>query len=82
MKKNIDLFKNFRKNIELLRIEKGLSTEEVAAKLRLSKKRVLDLEYGKYGRGTPKSEELFKIAKFFGVSVEDLVYKKAKVVLN
>lgn len=78
----MDLFKNFRRNLELLRIKKGLSTEEIAAKLKMSRKRIIDLEYGKHGRGIPKAEELFKIAKFLGVSAEDLVHKKGKVVLN
>lgn len=78
----IDLFENFRRNLELLRIEKGLSTEEMAEKLGMSKKRIIDMEYGKKGRGVPRAKELFDIAKFLGVSAEDLVHKKAKVLLN
>lgn len=82
MENSIDLFKDFRKNLELLRIEKGLSTEELAHNLALSRKRIIDLEYGKNGRGVPKSEELLNIAAYFQVKVDDLVHKKATVVLS
>ena len=82
MEKEIDLFENFRRNLELLRIDKGLSTEEMSVKLGMTKKRIVDMEYGKKGRGVPKAQELFSIANFLGVSVEDLVHKRAKVLLN
>jgi transcriptional regulator with XRE-family HTH domain len=78
----IDLFKNFRKNLELLRIERSLSTEELSVKLGLKKYRIIDLEYGKHGRGIPKAKDMFDISTFFGVTAEDLVHKKAKVVLS
>lgn len=82
MEKEIDLFENFRRNLELLRIDIGLSTEEMSVKLGMTKKRIVDMEYGKKGRGVPKAQELFSIANFLGVSVEDLVHKRAKVLLN
>jgi transcriptional regulator with XRE-family HTH domain len=81
MENNIDLFINFRRNLELLRIEKGLSTEQLSNELGMTKKRIVDIEYGKKGRGVPKAKELFNIAKFFNVTVEDLVHKKAKIIL-
>lgn len=77
-----DLFKNFRRNLELFRVEKGLSTEQLSTQLGMTKKRIMDIEYGKNGRGVPKAKELFDIATFFKVSVESMVHKKARVFLT
>lgn len=78
----IDFFKNFRRNFELLRTEKGLSKEELSIKLNMKPNRITDIEYGKHGRGVPKSFELFQIASFFGITVEIMVHAKAKVIFN
>lgn len=79
-KDEIDYFKNFRINLQVLRISKQLSAERLAELVGLgSSKRITDIEYGKHGRGTPKTEEVLKIAKFFNVSTDDLIHKIAKI---
>lgn len=82
MAKEVDYFKNFRVNLQLLRISKRLSAEQLALKIGASKKRITDFEYGKKGRGTPKAEELFKLSKVFDVTTEDLIFKQAKIILQ
>ncbi len=82
MKASIDYFKKFRTNLQLLRIANGYSAEQLSVKIGLSKKRITDFEYGKKGRGTPRSEEIFKLAKLFKVSGDDLVFKTAKIILE
>lgn len=80
MKKEIDFYKIFRHNLQLLRVERGLSAAELSAKLGMTANRITDLEYGKHGRGKPKSNELFAIAKFFGTTAEAIVFTKARVI--
>ena len=75
--KQIDFFVNFRVNVQLLRIEKGLSAKELSLALGFNEKRITNFEQ----THKPKAEELYAIAKFFSVSPEDLIYKKAKIVL-
>lgn len=74
-----DYFKKFRTNLQLLRVSKGFTAEELAEIIGISKKRITDFEYGKYGRGKPKAEELFKLSQIFGVTSEDLIFKDATV---
>jgi len=79
-KDGIDYFKNFRINLQVLRISKQLTTEKLAKLIgAASSKRIIDLEYGKHGRGTPKTEEVLKISKYFDVSAEDMIHKSAKI---
>ena len=74
----MDLFENFRKNIQLLRIEKGYSANELSIELGFSLRRVSNFEQSH----KPTSEELFIISKFFNIPTDDLVHKKAKVVFQ
>lgn len=77
-----DAFAKFRTNLTLLRISKGWSAADVSEWIGGKPKRVTDLEYGLKGRGVPKSAELIKLAAVFGVSLEDLVNKEAKIIFE
>ena len=76
--KQIDFFINFRVNVQLLRIVRGISAKELSIALGFNEKRISNFEQSH----KPKAEELYAIAKFFDVTAEDIVYKKAKVVLE
>lgn len=76
----MDVFDNFRRNLTLLRIEKGLTSEELSLSLGFSKGRVSNIEKSSHHR--PNVEELIILSKTFGKSLEDIVHKKAKVILE
>ena len=55
--------------VEQLRKERGLSQEEFAKKLRVSRQTVSSIETGKYN---PSLELAFAIAGFFGQRIEEI----------
>ena len=61
--------------VETLRRARGLSQEEFARALGVSRQTVSAIERGKYN---PSLELAFQLAEFFGMSIEEIfVYKKA-----
>ncbi|MBQ3077745.1 MAG: helix-turn-helix transcriptional regulator [Clostridia bacterium] len=62
--------------VETLRRARGLSQEEFARALGVSRQTVSAIERGKYN---PSLELAFQLAEFFGMSIEEIfVYKKAE----
>lgn len=74
----MDLYENFRTNIQLLRIEKRLSSKELSKALEFNERRISNLEQSH----KPTVEELVAIAEFFKVSSDSLIHKKAMVTFN
>lgn len=71
-------YRKFRANIRLLRYTTDLSAEQMGKQLKFVKHyRYVGLETGK--GGAPKLDEVEKIAEYFKVSIDDLLYKEAKV---
>ena len=58
-----------KNNLEYLRREKGLSQEELAEYLSVSRQTVISLEKGRYN---PSIMLAFKISKYFGKSIEEI----------
>ncbi len=58
-----------KNNLEVLRKERGLKQDELADVLEVSRQTIISLEKGKYN---PSIILAFKIAKFFGVKIEDV----------
>lgn len=59
--------------MELLRKEKGLSQEEFARAVRVSRQTISSIETGKYN---PSLELAFVISDYFGKTIEDIfIYK-------
>ena len=58
-----------KNNLEILRKERGLKQDELADVLEVSRQTIISLEKGKYN---PSIILAFKIAKFFGVNIEDV----------
>lgn len=58
-----------KNNLEALRKEKGLKQDELADVLEVSRQTIISLEKGKYN---PSIVLAFKIARFFGVKIEDV----------
>ena len=56
-------------NLKALRKAKGLSQEELAALLEVSRQTISSLEKGRYN---PSILLAFKIARYFGQSIEDI----------
>jgi transcriptional regulator with XRE-family HTH domain len=63
------------KHIKRIREEKGISQEELAEYLNVSRQAVSNWERGKT---EPDIETLHKIATFFDVNIEVLIYGKEK----
>lgn len=62
-----------KNRVELLRKEKGLSQEEFARIVRVSRQTISSIETGKYN---PSLELAFIIANYFGKRIEDIfIYK-------
>ena len=60
----------FMKNrLEELRKERGIKQEELAAELEVSRQTIGSLENGRYN---PSILLAFKIAKYFGMSIEEI----------
>lgn len=60
---------NLNNNVELLRKELGLSQEEFAKAIRVSRQTVSSIETGKYN---PSLDLAFVISDFFGKSIEEI----------
>lgn len=74
-----DEYSIFRYNVRLLRASRQLSSKELATAMGMRYAyRLIDLEYGRLKR-VPKISELTALAKFFDVSMEDLLHRKAVV---
>ena len=65
-----------KNRVEQLRKEMGLSQEEFARALRVSRQTVSSIENGKYN---PSLELAFQIADFFQKTIEELFLWKEKV---
>jgi hypothetical protein len=74
-----DLFyERFRTNLRILCGSKDKSMVALSEEMGLrSGKRITDLQYGH--RGNPTMEELHIITKYFGVSIDDILYKQAQI---
>lgn len=79
LKQTRDLsYDNFRRNLRILRGSQDLSAIELSDRLGLhSGSRCIDLEYGR--SGVPNVWELDTIAKYFQISIDDLLNKKAVI---
>ncbi len=58
-----------KNNLEKIRKERGISQEQLANELEVSRQTVSSLENGKYN---PSILLAFKMAKYFNVSIEDI----------
>lgn len=65
-----------KNKIDLLRKELGISQEQFAKSIRVSRQTVSSIETGKYN---PSLELAFAIAEFFGKTIEEIfIYEKEK----
>ena len=62
---------NLAKNMERLRKQKGLSQEKLARSADVANNTIIKMESGE--NKNPTLETLRKVAKAFGVSVDDLI---------
>ena len=68
----------FAYNLRLLRAARGISADNLAKELGFKKQsRLSDLEYRR--SAVPKIQELEAIGKYFGVTIDELLYKKGKI---
>lgn len=58
-----------KNRLEELRKERGIRQEELAAILEVSRQTIGSLENGRYN---PSIQLAFKIARYFGMSIEDI----------
>ena len=58
-----------KNRLEELRKERGVTQEELAALLEVSRQTISSLEKGRYN---PSILLAFKIARYFGMSIEDI----------
>ena len=58
-----------KNRLEELRLRRGIRQEELAAALRVSRQTISSLENGRYN---PSIQLAFKIARYFGMTVEDI----------
>jgi len=58
-----------KNRLEEIRKQRGLTQEELAAALEVSRQTIGSLENGRYN---PSIILAFKIARFFGMSIEDI----------
>lgn len=58
-----------KNRLEELRKERGIRQEELAAKLEVSRQTIGSLENGRYN---PSIQLAFKIARYFGMTIEDI----------
>ena len=66
-----------KNNLEKLRKNKGLSQEELAAQLQVSRQTISSLEKGQYN---PSILLAFRLSKFFGLSIEELfIYEEEQL---
>lgn len=72
-------FKTFRLNLAILRASSGLNGIELAEQLSFPKKRIHDFEIG---RCNPNIHELTKIATYFQVTLDQILYQKTTITFN
>lgn len=58
-----------KNRLETLRKERGIKQEELANALEVSRQTISSLEKGRYN---PSIQLAFKIARFFGMQIEDI----------
>lgn len=58
-----------KNHLEKLRKSKGIKQEELAAALQVSRQTIGSLENGRYN---PSIQLAFKIARYFGMSIEEI----------
>ena len=58
-----------KNRLEQLRMERGIRQEELAAALEVSRQTIGSLENGRYN---PSILLAFKIARYFGMTIEDI----------
>ena len=64
-----------KNRVEELRKEKGLSQEEFAKALKVSRQTISSIENGKYN---PSLDLAFDIAEFFGKTIEEIfIYERS-----
>lgn len=77
---NFKRFANLRRNLRLLRAHAGCSAQALGKEVGFKKYyRINDLEEG---RGIPKLEEIEILAKYFNISIDDLLYKKGRIIFE
>jgi transcriptional regulator with XRE-family HTH domain len=76
--KRMKEYENFRSNLKMLRHSTDLSAENLAKQLGFLKQyRISDLEYGR--AKVPTIDEIKIISVFFNVTIDQLLYKRAKI---
>lgn len=65
-----------KNRLEEIRKERGLKQEELAAELEVSRQTVGSLENGRYN---PSILLAFKIARYFGLRIEDIFIYEAEI---
>lgn len=60
---------NLKNNLETMRKAQGISQEELARAMEVSRQTIISLEKGRYN---PSILLAFKLAKYFGMSIEDI----------
>ena len=66
-----------KNRLEEIRKERGIRQEELAAALGVSRQTIGSLENGRYN---PSIVLAFKIARYFGMSIEDIfIYEEEKL---
>lgn len=66
-----------KNRLEELRKNKGIKQEDLAVALEVSRQTIISLEKGKYN---PSIILAFKIAKYFGMSIEEIfIYEEDEV---
>ena len=61
--------RSMKNRLEELRLQRGIRQEELAAALRVSRQTISSLENGRYN---PSIQLAFKLARYFGMTVEDI----------
>ena len=65
-----------KNRLEEIRTERGIRQDELAAALEVSRQTISSLENGRYN---PSIILAFKIARYFGMSIEDIfIYEEEK----
>lgn len=74
---NHQMFANMRPNLFILRASRGLSQKDAEKEVGLKPKRWEQLEQR---IGKPALEELMLISQYFSIPMDDILYKKFKVI--
>lgn len=65
-----------KNRLEVIRKERGIKQEELAAALEVSRQTIGSLENGRYN---PSITLAFKLARYFNMSIEDIfIYEEGK----